>query len=123
MDMTLFGSLVFKVANATEQLRAVELRRQVYTEEFGHATGDELDQRAYHLIACNEVDEVVATMRVIGPEQRPFDIEEFVNLAEFIAPGRSVAVTGGLCVRRDCRTVSSQSFISPSPTNRVSPIS
>ncbi len=108
---SMFEGLTFKVADAVERSLALDLRRVVYREEFGHVPIDDLDERAYHLIARSDNGEIIATLRVIGPDQRPFDIERYVDLAAFFPPQRAVALVGGLCIRRDHRNVSRAEFL------------
>lgn len=107
----MFEGLTFKVADATERRLALELRRAVYEDEFGHAPDQLLDERAHHLVACSEDGEVVAALRILGPEHRPFDIESCVDLSALLPGPRSLALVGGLCVRHDFRGVSRASFL------------
>jgi len=103
--------LRFMVAAGQDRERAVEMTRQVYLDEFGQDTDDGFDAGAHFLIACIESGEIAATSRVVGPEQRPFEIEAFVNLSEFLSPDRVPALVGRLTVRRDLRTVNRHTFI------------
>ncbi len=108
----LFEGFVFKVATGIERRQAITLRQQIYTEEYGRPPDEELELRAHHLIAyARETREVIATMRVLGQECRPFEFEHAVDLSKLLPAGRNIAVTGGLGVRRDFRAVSRQNFI------------
>ena len=108
---TLLEGLTFKVADAAERPLALALRRVVYQEEFGHLPVDDLDERAYHLVARSQNGEIIATLRIVGPEQRPFDIERYVDLGAFFPAERSLALVGGLCIRRDHRSVTRARFL------------
>lgn len=107
----MFEGLTFGVADAAERPLALDLRRIVYQEEFGHPPVDELDERAYHLIARSQNGEIIATLRIVGPDQRPFDIERYVDLSAFFPAERLLALVGGLCIRRDHRSVTRTGFL------------
>jgi hypothetical protein len=95
--------LTFEVANPQQQSLALALRSQVYAEDLGRVVNDHLDQHSYHLVACAERD-VVAAVRVIGPEQRPFDCETILSeKGAVLSLGPRPALIGRLCVRRDFR--------------------
>lgn len=102
----MFDGLTFKVADPRERAQAFELQREVYGVDVGHIPHDDFDERAYYLIAQDRKQEVVAAFRVVGPEQRPFDLERFVDLSPLIAADRSVALVGRLCIRHSYREVS-----------------
>jgi predicted GNAT family N-acyltransferase len=106
-----FGSLVFKVADAGERLRALELRRRVYEAELGHDGIDEFDDAAHQLIVCETGGEIVAALRVVGPEQRPFDLEKFLAISTEITANRSVGEVSRFCVRAEYRQIRKDQFI------------
>ena len=108
---SLLEGLTFKVANACERGLAFEFRRVVYEEQFGHLPIDDLDELAHHLVATNENGEIIAAVRIVGPDQRPFDLERYVELAQFIPKERIPAMIGRFCIRRDYRGVSKRSFV------------
>jgi predicted GNAT family N-acyltransferase len=107
----LFDGLTFKLADPVERAQAFDLQREVYGGDVGHVPHDEYDQRADYLIAHDVNGEVVAAFRVVGPEQRPFDLEKFVDLSAVIAQDRSVALVGRLCIRHSHRDVSRKAFL------------
>ncbi len=111
MSEPLFEGLTFKVADAAESAHAIALRDQVYKDDVGYVPTDDLDARSYHLIACDRGGDVVAAFRIVGPDQRPFEIEQYVNLFDVIEPDRSPALIGRLCVRRDYRKVRAGTFV------------
>jgi hypothetical protein len=106
-----FDGLAFRVAAGEERTRALELQHQVYAEDLGHVPEDSFDARAHFLVACADNGGVVAVFRLVGPEQRPFDLEAFVNVKEILAPGRIPALVGRLCIRRDHRNISKHMFL------------
>ena len=107
MDQRSFlEGLTFKVADASERLRALELVSQVFAEDVGHFAMDEFDAEANYFVALEASERVIATFRLVGPRQRPFDLERLINLPDFVAAGRSPGLVGRLCVHRDYRTVS-----------------
>jgi len=107
----LFEGLTFKVADATERLQAFDLQRKVYGEDVGHVPSDEFDERAHYLVAHDSDHEVVAAFRVVGPDLRPFDLEDYVDLSPYVAPDRRVALVGRLCIRHDHRRVSKRGML------------
>ena len=107
---SLFEGLTFKVASDLERLRAFDLRRTLYAEEFGDEGIDQLDDAAYHLVSVNSEHRVVATMRVIDEQNRPFDFEHYVELPT-LSPDRSPAEVGRFCVAREYRQVRSGQFV------------
>ena len=111
MDSSLLDGFTFTVAEVEERDAVLDLRRRVYTEDWSYVPKDDLDLRAYHLIARDSADEIVAALRMVGPEQRPFDIEQFAAISDFLPEERVPAEVGRLCVRRDHRRVSRGSFL------------
>lgn len=95
--------LTFEVADSEQQRLALALRSQVYAEDLGRVVNDHLDECSYHLVACAE-REVVAAVRVVGPDQRPFDCETILSeKGAALSLGPRPALIGRLCVRRDFR--------------------
>lgn len=105
----------FTRAEGAERAHALELRRQVYAVDWPGVTEDavvdELDGRALHFIAKDTAGTVVAAFRMIPPDRRPFDIEHFVALEDFLPPGRVPAEVGRLCVRHENRSIRSDAFV------------
>lgn len=107
----MFEGLTFKVAEGLERCRALELRAEIYEQELGHHGIDDFDERAHQLIALDASGEMVAAFRILSPDQRPFEIEQFVNLQGFIATGRSPAQIGGLWIRRGDRRMRGRALL------------
>ena len=89
---------VFKVATDSERGAALALRSRIYTAELGSPDLDGFDDGAYHVVGLDPDDAVVASVRIIGPEQRPFDIESVFNLSAVLAPDRVPAEISRFCV-------------------------
>jgi N-acyl-L-homoserine lactone synthetase len=100
-----FEGLTFKVANTFERDRALSLRRQVYTDEHGNTGIDQLDAIATHLIAVDSHGTVVSTLRVLGPAQRPFDLERFASLETILPANSRPAEVSRFCVEKSHRIV------------------
>lgn len=80
------------------------MMRRVYSEDVGHVPDlDEFDQGAHYLVALAPTRQVIAAFRIVGPEQRPFDLDRLVDLSAISPPGRSPGLIGRLCVQRDFR--------------------
>ncbi len=108
----LFQGLIFKVASGEDKLRACELQHAVYSVDLGHVPNDAFEEGALYLIACAETtNEVVATFRLVGPDQRPFDLERVVDLDALIGANRMPALVGRLCVRPDYRRIRRGTFL------------
>lgn len=108
---SLFEGLTFKVADVGERARAIDLRRRVYAEDVGHVEMDDLDERAHHLVCHDDSGEVIAALRVVLFDDRPFDIEHFVALDGLIPSDRFPAEIGRYCVRNDHRRVTRNHFV------------
>jgi|ERR1700687_1604813 len=105
-----------RVATGPDVERAIEIRRQVYTEEFGFDLGgagprDALDDRAIHLLATTSTDEPVASLRLIDASARPFEVESFLNLTPYLDPGRHPAEITRLCIRAPYRRITRTAFV------------
>ena len=107
----MFDALTFKVADEEERQLALELRTVVYTADLGHVPDDGLDESAHHLVVRVTDGPVVAAVRIVGPEKRPFDFEMLCDLGSLLSPARRPALIGRLCVRRDYRTARRSTFI------------
>lgn len=104
-------ALTFQLANLQQRRLALALRSQVYAEDLGRVVNDHLDERSYHLVACAQHD-VVAAVRVIGPEHRPFDCETILSeKGAGLSLGPRPALIGRLCVRRDFRAARSSAAL------------
>jgi N-acyl-L-homoserine lactone synthetase len=102
-----------KGGNAKE---AMEIRRRVYIEEFGFDLGgegptDEIDNRAYHLVAKTAAGDLVASLRLVDEAERPFEIERFVDLHPFLQPEWHPAEITRLCVMAPFRRITNASFV------------
>jgi N-acyl-L-homoserine lactone synthetase len=95
---------------------AIEVRRQVYVEEFGFDLGgegprDQIDDRAYHLVAKTPDGHLVASLRLVDEPDRPFEIERFVDLHPFLQPGWHPAEITRLCIMAPFRRITKGSFV------------
>lgn len=95
---------------------AIELRRRVYTEEFGFDLGgngprDALDDRSHHLLATTLAGEPVASLRMIDAPARPFEIESFLDLGSLIESSWHPAEITRLCILAPHRRVTSATFL------------
>jgi hypothetical protein len=107
----LFEGITFKVAEGPERDKALRLVEQVYAEDIGHVPEDDFTQYAWYLIAETSSADVLAAFRIVGPECRPFDFEEYVDVSDIISRDRSAALIGRLCIHPDHRTVRSKFFL------------
>jgi predicted GNAT family N-acyltransferase len=106
-----FDDLIFKVANERERVLALALRQSVLEDEQRPDGFDRLDEISQHLIASNQRGEVVAALRWLGEEHRPYDFERYLDPETFLGPHRGLAFIGRLCVRKDYRLVRRAAFL------------
>jgi hypothetical protein len=99
----LFEGITFKVAEGPERVRSLEWRKQIYKSELGHEGLDRFDAFAHQLIAVDSSGQLLAGIRIQGPEQRPLEIEEFVDLTSVTGPHAAPGQIGGFWVRPDDR--------------------
>jgi hypothetical protein len=104
-SLELLRRLTFKRAIAGERVAALNLFREVYARDVNYVPSDAFDEIAVYLIASNENGQTIASLRFLGPEFRPFEIEEFCDFSEFLPADRIPALVGRLSVRRDYRKV------------------
>ena len=94
---------------------AIDVRRRVYTEEFGFDLGetavDEFDERAYHLLATTTSGEPVASLRLIDSPERPFEIERFLDLTPYLGPTWHPAEITRLCILAPFRRITRAAFV------------
>lgn len=95
---------------------ALEIRRRVYMEELGFALGgtgpgDSHDARALHLVARTETGEAVASLRLLEPTARPFEIEQFIDLSAHLNPSWRPAEITRLCILAAHRRITEASFV------------
>lgn len=103
--------LIFKVADHDEKARAIRFQEEVYKEELGHAPDDSRWPAAHYLIALDADQSLLATARLVGPDQRPFEIERYVDLSSLFPANCAVALAGRLCVHPAHRRVPRSMFI------------
>ena len=103
--------LTFKVASSEERASAIALQSEVYAEELGHSPDDSSYPGALYLIAQDAGGHLLATARLVGPEQRPFEIERFVDLSRVFPGEPRLALGGRLCVHPSHRRVPASMFI------------
>ena len=107
----MFQGLRFKVAEGAERFRTLELRRQVYNGELGYDPVDEFDDRAVHFITITDVGEIVAGFRILTPDQRPLELEQFLNFSDFMSNERSPGQIGALWVHPDHRRITTRGLL------------
>jgi N-acyl-L-homoserine lactone synthetase len=106
----LFEGLVFKVATPAERDEVLHLRSELYTREFGNDGLDDLDEDAHHLIAINSKQRIVAALRVVDSDHRPFDLDHFVKLPP-LDEDRVPAEVARFCVSPEYRQVRRDQFV------------
>lgn len=107
----MFEGIHFKVADEAERAQALRLRQAIYEAELGYDPIDEFDETAPQLIAIDGSTELLAALRILTPDQRPLELERFVDLSEVLPPGCAPGQIGALWIRPDQRRVSSRALL------------
>ena len=110
----MFQGIVFEEAPSELRPEAVALIDEAYLEELGHIPDHGEDAGAVFLIASDEAREVVAAVRIIGPEARPFVFESVLREEGVqVDPiqGERAAVVGRLAVSAKHRRVQRHNFV------------
>ena len=100
------AELAFSVAGPLTLPGALRLRDAVYTRDLGHVPQDEMEAFATYLVAIARTEQVVACVRFLGPEARPFDLESSVDLVDLLGRESRPALVGRLCVDPGNRQIS-----------------
>jgi predicted GNAT family N-acyltransferase len=95
----------FSEAAPSERIGAIQLFRRVYQQDIGHIPEDNLDELAHHLIAKTPQGDIVASLRLLGPELRPFDIEPFCDLSAHLSDDSVPALIGRLSLSHHLRAL------------------
>jgi hypothetical protein len=93
-----------------DKLAALQVRWQVYCEELGHRwapSGDPYDQRANLCVVRTPEDQPVASLRIVGPEGRPFEIDRYVPIDDVLPEGSRPAEINRFCILPPFRSISS----------------
>ena len=106
----------YEWVRADKAEEAFEIRRRVYTEEFGFDLGgggprDEFDEHAYHLVARTSSGEAVASLRLVDEREGAFEIERFLDLEGIVQPTWHPAEITRLCILAPFRRITQRSFI------------
>lgn len=104
-DRSAFKSLHFEIALGSARVQALQLREAIYDAEFGRNNVDLFDDVSIQVVAKTLDDEIVAGVRVIPPDSRPFELERFVDLSKLLGPDRVPAQIGGLFTAPHARSV------------------
>jgi len=102
---SLFSGLILRVAAPGEREKVLQFRSVIYQEELGDPGIDRYDPSANHLIACDSGDQIVAALRVVGPEQRPFDLEQLFDLNPLLKTGSAPAEVSRFCIAKAHRHI------------------
>ena len=99
-----------------EAAEAIGIRRRVYVEEFGFDLGpngarDELDDRSHHLITRTQAGEPVASLRLVDSENRPFEIDRFLEVDQYLQASWNPAEITRLCILPNFRRITRASFV------------
>jgi len=105
-------SYTFKIAeNKKEKKEAYRLRHKIYCEEYKYCPkrnnginleNDKYDEKSDIVIALNDENEVIGTIRLINNSNIGFQIEEYAALPEDIPKSNSIELSR-LCVKRSYR--------------------
>ena len=94
----------FEVASRETLQAAVRLQQTIYNRDRGHTPHEKIDAHAQHFVAI-VADTVVGYFRLLGPEARPFDFEDSVDVDRLLGVGARPALVGRLCIDPSYRSV------------------
>ncbi|MBI1817549.1 MAG: GNAT family N-acetyltransferase [Deltaproteobacteria bacterium] len=96
------------MGDQNDRVDAIRVRRQVYCTELGYqGEEDAVDQRAHLCVVRTNDGEAVASLRIVGPAQRPFEIETFRSLDEILPLEHRAAEISRFCALPAFRSISS----------------
>ncbi len=93
-----------------DRVDALSVRYQVYCEELGYkwnSAQDEFDAQAVICVVRTGDGSAVASLRIVGPEARPFEVEKFVSIEDILPANSWPAELNRFCVLPHLRTISS----------------
>jgi N-acyl-L-homoserine lactone synthetase len=100
-----FKGLTFTVATDDERPEALSFRGEIYRDELGDSGIDGFDDSAHHLLARDAAGLIVAALRIVGPEQRPFDLEQLFDLSTVLPLDRVPAEVSRFCIAKKHRQI------------------
>ena len=104
-EASLFEGLTLRVATPNERGEVLHFRSAIYRQELGAPGIDRFDDLAHHLIACDSTGQIIATLRIVGPEHRPFDLEQLFDLTTILEAGRIPAEISRFCIAKEHRHI------------------
>lgn len=106
---------IFRAAGPNELPLVLGVRRAVYVEELGYdamsVLADPIDGRACHFLATTRDGGAVAAMRIINSDQRPFELEQFVDIATFLTPDGRPGEISRMCILPAFRSLTRSQFV------------
>jgi hypothetical protein len=93
-----------------DRAAALEVRNAVYCEELGHrweSPADEFDDRAHLCVVRDPSNLPIASVRILGPEGRPFEIETFLDLSQVLPKDSRAAEMNRFAILPPHRKISS----------------
>lgn len=98
------------LADASIRPEVLRFRKAVFEREQGISGLDDFDAEAVHLVACDERG-IIATARIVSPEQRPFAMEQHFDLSAHFSSHTKVAEIGRYCVEGHWRSMPQAMFL------------
>jgi Acetyltransferase (GNAT) domain len=89
---------------------ALGLRSAIYCEELGYkwdAPEDEYDDGAFLCVFRTPDSQPIGSLRIVRPEQRPFEVEKYVRIDDLLPQDSRPAEVNRFCVLPPFRSVSS----------------
>jgi N-acyl-L-homoserine lactone synthetase len=101
----MFEGLTLRAAAPNELREVLSFRSTIYREELGDSGIDRFDESAHHLIACDFAGQIVAALRIVGAEHRPFDLEQLFDLSAVLGAASNPAEVSRFCVAKERRQI------------------
>jgi hypothetical protein len=106
---------IFRAAKPSELSLVLGVRRAVYIDELGYdavsVLADPIDGRACHFLATTRDGRAIAAMRIIDSDRRPFELEQFVDIASFLNPDGRPGEISRMCVLPPFRNLTRSQFV------------
>jgi N-acyl-L-homoserine lactone synthetase len=95
---------------AVDRAAALEIREQLYCNELGYrweSREDRFDAHAAIAVIRTDYGRAIGSIRVVGPEVRPFEIEKYLSIADILPADARPAEVNRYCVVPEFRGVAS----------------
>lgn len=101
---------IIELGGAQDRRDALQVRKAVYCDELGYQLepcADTFDRRAELCVVRTSKGSPIASLRILGPTQRPYEFEAFLPTRKVLPADHRAAEISRFCVLPESRGVSS----------------